>query len=72
MREVQGYPGPLRLALPVLAGLVAALVYAVAKRRERRLRRRPLPAHVAPVIEVRMVGCAVLVLIVAVTVLLPL
>lgn len=61
-RETSRFEGPLRLAPAMLAVAVALLTAAVGYRRQRVLRRRPLPARVAATAEVRVVGAAVLAL----------
>jgi uncharacterized membrane protein YidH (DUF202 family) len=72
VRDLHGDGGPLRFVLAGLAAIVAAWMYAVGVRRQRLLRRRPLPARLVPRREVRLVGAAVLTLIAATALLLPL
>lgn len=72
VRELHGYPGQFRFVPAGLAVAVALLTYLVGLRRQRLLRRRPLPSRVSGRTEIRVVGGSVALLILVTTLLLPL
>lgn len=72
LRELHSYPGPFRYVPAALAVAVAVLTFALGVRRQRLLRRRPLPAYLAPRREIRLVGGSIAVLIVVTALMLPL
>ncbi len=71
VRDLDQYTGPLRLLPAGLAVVIAGATYLVGLRRQRVLRRRPLPAQLVPRRQVRLIGVAVLVLIVVTALALP-
>jgi uncharacterized membrane protein YidH (DUF202 family) len=72
LRELHSYPGPFRYVPAGLAVVVALLTYRVGVRRQRLLRRRPLPETITARREVQLVGGSIVVLIVATAFMLPL
>lgn len=72
VREVHSYPGSFRFVPAGLAVAVALLTYAVGLRRQRLLRRRPLPSRVTGRMEMQLVGGSIVLLILATALLLPL
>ena len=72
VRELHSYPGPFRYLPAGLAVAVALLTYLVGVRRQRLLRRRPLPEQVTARREIQLVGGSIAVLVMATALMLPL
>ncbi|MCA1836342.1 MAG: DUF202 domain-containing protein [Actinobacteria bacterium] len=71
LRDLHHYTGPLRLLPAGLAVVIATATYLAGVQRQRVLRRRPLPAPLAPRRQIRLIGASVLVLIVVTALALP-
>jgi uncharacterized membrane protein YidH (DUF202 family) len=71
LRDLHQFTGPLRLLPAVMAIVVALVVYAVGRQRQRTLRQRSLPAVVTARRYVQGIGVAVLLLILVTAVALP-
>ncbi len=71
-RELHSFPGPSRFVPAALAVAVALLTYLVGVRRQRLLRRRPLPRRISARWEVQAVAASIVALIVATAFMLPL
>jgi uncharacterized membrane protein YidH (DUF202 family) len=71
LRDLYQFTGPLRLLPAMMAIVLAIVVYAVGRQRRRTLRQRPLPAVVTARRHVQGTGVAVLILILATAVALP-
>lgn len=72
VRELHSYSGPLRYVPAGLAVAVALFTYLVGVRRQRLLRRHPLPHRITARREIYAVGGSIALLIVVTAVLLPL
>ena len=64
LRDIQSSSGRLGMASVVFAVVLALAAYAVGRRRQRVLARRPLPYPLTPRLEVHLLGTSVLILVV--------
>ncbi len=64
LRDFHSFPGRLGTAAVAFAFLMAFAAYAIGRRRQRVLTRRPLPTQLTPRLEVQLLGFSVLVLVV--------
>ncbi|MGF6880840.1 uncharacterized membrane protein YidH (DUF202 family) [Nocardia sp. GAS34] len=71
LRDLYPFTGPLRLLPALMAVVVALVTYAVGRQRQRTLRQRPLPAVITARRHIQGIGVAILVLIFATAVALP-
>jgi uncharacterized membrane protein YidH (DUF202 family) len=71
LRDPYQFTGPLRLLPAMMAIVLAIVMYAVGRQRQRTLRQRPLPAIVTARRHVQGIGVAVFILILATAVALP-
>jgi uncharacterized membrane protein YidH (DUF202 family) len=71
LRAFHGYNGSIRLIAVGLAVTIALSTHLIGIRRQRMLGRRPLPQSITPRSDVRLLGVAVLVLILASALALP-
>ncbi len=71
LRDAFQFSGSLRLLPAVLAAVVAFLTYLIGVQRHRTLRRRPLPARLTARWQIKLIGIAVILLIISTAVALP-
>lgn len=72
VRDLGQNPGAPRLFAAGLAAVIAAATYLIGRQRQRALAQRPLPMPLAPRRQIRLIGAAVLALIIVTTLTLPL